>query len=86
MKQFHPIRLFVFLIATIALAKFFEAGRLISAEMTFEHLGFSIFSFFIFSLSLLVLGYWVYVDEKEKNNLNHKFSLYEWFYKHRGQK
>ena len=34
-----------------------------------------------FHFLLFVLGYWVYVDEKEKNNLRVKFSLYEWLYK-----
>ena len=81
MKKFNLIRFIVFAVATIALAKFFEAGRLISSEMTFEHLSLSICSLFSFFFSLLILGYWIYVDEKEKNNLKHKFGLYEWIYK-----
>ena len=86
MKTFHPLRLAVFALATIALARFFEAGRLISSEMSFEHLSLSIFSLLVFIFSLLVMGYWVYIDEKEKNNLKNKFGLYEWFYKMKGQK
>ena len=80
MKKFHLIRLAVFLITTIALAKFFEAGRLIATEQTFAHVPSSIFSLFTFLFSLFILGYWVYVDEKEKNNLKHKFGLYEWIH------
>lgn len=85
MKNFSPIRIFVFVIATVALAKFFEAGRLIADEKTFTHITHSIFSFLIFVFALLVLGYWVYKEEKEKNNIKHTFGLYEWFYKLRGQ-
>ena len=72
----------------VALSKFFETGRLISQEQTFAHLGESILSLVIFTFTLLLLGYWVYVDEKEKNNLRIKFALYEWFYnkKARGNK
>ena len=66
------IRLAVFVISVIALSKFFEAGSL------------SIFSLLIFTLTLLVMGYWIYAEEKEKNNLRIKFGLYEWFYKKKG--
>ena len=76
-------RLLVFIVATVALAKFFEAGRLISTDMTFKYLPLAIFFLFSFFFSLLILGYWVYVDEKEKNNLKHKFGLYEWVYRKR---
>ena len=86
MKTFHSLRLAVFALATIALAKFFEAGRLISSEMTFGYLPHSIIAFLVFIFALLALGYWIYIDEKEKNNLKHKFGLYEWFYKMKGQK
>lgn len=81
MKMLKPIRLLVFFIATIALAKFFEAGRLIANEQSFTHLTHSIISLLFFVLSLFVLGYWVYEDEKKKNNLKIKFGLYEWIYK-----
>ena len=83
MKKFNLVRFIVFIVATISLAKFFEAGRLISSEMTFEHLSFSAVSLLTFTVSLLILGYWIYVDEKEKNNLKHKFGLYEWIYEKR---
>jgi len=81
MKIFYPNRLIVFIIATISLANFFEAGRIISTEKTFSHVPFSVISLLIFVLALLVMGYWVYSEEKEKNNLKIKFGLYEWFYK-----
>lgn len=80
MKSFKPHRLIIFLIATIGLANFFEAGRLISSEMTFMHIGSSIISLFIFVSALFILGFWVYSDEKEKNNLRIKFGMYEWLY------
>lgn len=83
MKMFYPIRLVVFIIATISLANFFEAGRIISAEKTFSHVPLSVASFLIFVLALLLMGYWVYAEEKEKNNLKVKFGLYEWFYERR---
>lgn len=86
MKMFYPIRLVVFIIATISLANFFEAGRIISAEKTFNHIPLSVFSLLIFLLALLVMGYWVYSEEKEKNNLRIKFGLYEWIYKRLGKK
>lgn len=81
MKNFKLHRLIVFLLATIALANFFEAGRLISNEMTFAHVSTSIFSLLLFIFSLFLLGYWIYADEKEKNNLRIKFGIYEWLYK-----
>jgi len=81
MKMLKPVRLLVFFIATIALAKFFEAGRLIANERTFTYLPMSLFSLFAFLFSLFILGYWVYIDEKEKNNLRIKFGPYEWLYR-----
>lgn len=81
MKMLKPIRLLVFFIATIALAKFFEAGRLIANEQTFNHVPLSFFSLLTLVLSFFVLGYWIYEDEKKKNNLRINFSLYEWIYK-----
>ena len=86
MKKFHPIRLVAFIVATVALSKFFEAGRMISSEMTFKHLSNSVFSLLVFIFALLILGYWIYADEKEKNNLKHKFGLFEWFYNFRSRK
>ena len=83
MKKFNPIRLVVFFIAVVALSKFFETGRLIAEERTFVHFGASVFSLIIFAFTLLIMGYWVYAEEKEKNNLNHKFGIYEWFYRKR---
>ena len=80
MKKFHPIRIFIFLVSVISLSKFFEAGRLIACEKTFACVGVSFFSGIVFLLSLVLLSYWVYSDEKEKNNLKTKFKLYEWFY------
>ena len=86
MKKFNLIRFIVFAVVTIALAKFFEGGRLISSEMTFEHLSLSVISLLTFIVSLFILGYWIYVDEKEKNNLKHTFGLYEWLYKRKSQR
>ena len=81
MKKFNPIRLFVFFVAVIALSKFFEAGRLIAETQTFTYIGISIFSLLVFTIVLLVMGYWIYTEEKEKNNLKHEFKLYEWVYR-----
>lgn len=81
MKKINLIRLFVFLVGTFALAKFFEAGRIIAYEKTFTHLGTSIFSLLVFLFTLLIMGYWIYKEEKEKNNLRIKFGLYEWMCK-----
>ena len=83
MKKFNPIRLVVFFIAVVALSKFFEAGRLMAEERTFVHFGASVFSLIIFAFTLLIMGYWVYIEEKEKNNLRNKFGIYEWFYRKR---
>ena len=80
MKKFNLIRLFVFCLSVYSLSIFFESGRLLAYEKTFTHLGTSIFSGFIFVLSLLTIGFWVYSEEKEKNNLKIKFGLYEWLY------
>jgi hypothetical protein len=77
-----PIRLFIFFIATIALAKFFEAGRLIANEQTFAHISMSLFSLLTLAFSFFLLGYWIYEDEKEKNNLRINFKLYEMLYKY----
>ena len=85
MKRISLPRIFVFIVSVIALSKFFEAGRFISSEMNFNHIGTSIFSLLVFTITLLAMGYWVYVEEKEKNNLKHTFGLYEWFYKRKGQ-
>lgn len=81
MKKFKLIRLLVFIIATIALANFFEAGRLISSELTFEHFSTSIGSLFIVLIAIFIMGYWVYEEEKNKNNLRIKFTVYELIYK-----
>ena len=84
MKKFNLIRLLVFGFATIALAKFFEAGRLIAETQTFAHIGMSIFSLLVFTIALLIMGYWIYEEEKGKNNLKHKFGFYEWVNRIRG--
>ena len=79
MKKFQPIRVLVFFLSVFALSKFFEAGRMIAQEQTFSHVGIALFSGLIFITSLLIMGYWVYAEEKEKGNLRVKFGLYEWF-------
>ena len=84
--MFKPHRLIVFLISTIALANFFEAGRVIASEGTFLHVSMSLISGLIVLFTLFILGYWIYEDEKEKGNLKHTFGLYEWMYRLRGQK
>ena len=81
MKNLRPMRLIVFFAATIALAKFFEAGRMIAESQTFLHVPLSVLSFLAFVFLMLLLGYWIYADEKEKGNLRVKFGLYEWAYK-----
>lgn len=81
MKNFKPDRFIVFCLAVYALSVFFEAGRLIAFEKTFEHVSMSIFSFLGCVASLLLLGYWIYEDEKDKNNVRMTFGLYEWMYK-----
>ena len=86
MKKFQPIRMLVFFVSVFALSKFFEAGRIIAEEKAFSHLWLSIFFALVFLFSLLVMGYWIYIEEKEKGNLRIKFSLYEWFYRRRLQK
>ena len=86
MKKFQPIRMLIFFVSVFALSKFFEAGRIIAEEKTFSSIGFSLFSGLVFVLSLLMMGYWVYAEEKEKGNLKHTFGLYEWFYRRRLQK
>ena len=80
MKKINPLRIFVFCVSVYSLSVFFESGRLLAYEKTFTHLGVSIFSGFIFIFSLLTIGFWVYKEEKEKNNLKVKFGLYEWLY------
>ena len=80
LKNIKPFRLIVFFISVFALSEFFEAGRLISSEMTFAHLGISVISALVFLLTLFLMGYWIYVDEKEKDNLKIKFGFYEWLY------
>ena len=81
MKNLKPIRLIIFFAAIIALAKFFEAGRMIAENQTFLHVPLSVLSFLTFILLMLLLGYWIYADEKEKGNLRVTFGLYEWAYK-----
>ena len=79
MKNIKPLRLIVFFVSVFSLSQFFDAGRIIASEKTFAHFSMVIFSGFVFAASLLVMGYWIYTEEKEKNNLNIKFGLYEWF-------
>ena len=86
MKKMNLIRIIIFCISVYSLSVFFEAGRLLAYEKTFVHLGISIFSGLVFVLSLLLIGFWVYEEEKQKNNLRIKFGLYEWFYEKRGEK
>lgn len=80
MKKINLIRIFTFCISVYSLSVFFEAGRLIAYEKTLSHLGISVFSGLVFVTSLLFIGFWVYEEEKQKNNLRIKFGLYEWFY------
>ena len=80
MRNIKPLRILVFLISVVALSRFFEAGRSISSEPTFSHVGLSVLSLLVFISTLFCMGYWVYIEEKEKNNLRVKFGLYEWFY------
>ena len=81
MKMFSPIRLFVFVIAVYALSVFFEAGRLISTAQSFMYIPMSILAVLVLAFSLFIIGYWIYADEKEKNNLAKEFSPYEYIYK-----
>ena len=74
MKKFHLLRLLVVCISVFALSKFFEAGK----EIAYCK---SIVSFLVFAFTVLVMGYWIYKEEKEKNNLRVRFGLYEWFLK-----
>lgn len=80
MKNLKPLRIFVFCASVFALAKFFEAGRLIANEQTFSHVWLSISSLVFLAALFLIMGYWIYTDEKEKGNLRVKFGLYEWMY------
>ena len=80
MKKINLTKILVFCVSVYSLSLFFEAGRLIAYERTLGYLGTSIFSGLVFVLSLLITGYWVYEEEKQKNNLKIKFGLYEWFY------
>lgn len=81
MKKVNLLRFVVFIASVVALSKFFEAGRLIASEKTFAHVPVSIFSLLIFVLTLFLMGYWIYNEEKEKNNLRIKFGPYEWLHK-----
>jgi len=80
MKKFSLIRFLVFIASTVSLAAFFEAGRKMAQSFSFVPLLSSIVSFIIVVLSILALGYWIYAEEKEKNNLRIQFGLYEWIY------
>lgn len=77
-KKINIVRLVVFCVATYALAMFFEAGRMIAADQTFKYIPMSIFSIVLFLCSMFIMGYWVYSEEKEKNNLLKEFGPYEW--------
>ena len=82
MKKYLNIgRILIFSIGVYSLSMFFEAGRLIANEQTFQHITTAIFSLLAFSFCLFVMGYWVYVEERAKNNLRVMFGLYEWIYK-----
>ncbi len=85
MKKFNVARILMFCLCVYSLSVFFEAGRLIAFERTFAYLGMSIASGIVFALSLLFIGYWIYEEEKEKNNLRVKFGLYEWYYSKRSK-
>lgn len=80
MKNIKPLRIVIFFVSVYALSVFFEAGRLISSELNLAHVSTSLLSALVFLLTLFVMGYWVYSEEKQKNNLRIKFGLYEWFY------
>lgn len=84
MKNIQPLRLIVFMISVIALAKFFEAGRVISDEQTFTHIPMSFLSLLVLIISMLAMAYWIYEEEKKNGNLKVEFGLFEWIYKMRG--
>lgn len=71
MKNIKPVRLLIFLFAILALAK----------SQPFFYVPLSVLSFVVFILFMLLLGYWIYADEKDKGNLKRRFGLYEWIYK-----
>lgn len=77
MKFLNPLRLFIFVISVVALANFFEAGRLISSEQNLNHIWMSVLSFLILAFSLFVMGYLIYKDEKKKGTLKVKIKVYE---------
>lgn len=81
MKMFSPIRLFVFGIAVYALSVFFEAGRLMSSSESLSFIPMIIFSVFALLSSLFIMGYWIYIEEKEKNNLANEFAPYEYIHR-----
>lgn len=81
MKKLQPVKLLTFCFSVYALSLFFEAGRVMGNEQTFGALPTSVFSALAFFISLLILGYFIYEDEKNKNNLRVEFGLYEWMYK-----
>ena len=81
MKKFNLIRALIFIVSIFSLSSFFEAGRIIANEQTLSHLWTVVLSGIIFLLSLFIMGYWVYAEEKEKNNLKVNFKLFEWIYK-----
>jgi ammonia channel protein AmtB len=77
-EKINIARIIVFSTATYALAMFFESGRMIAADQTFKYIPMSVFSLFLLALSLFIIGYWIYFEEKEKNNLGKEFGPYEW--------
>ena len=81
MKRINLVRALIFIVSVFSLSYFFESGRVIADEQTFSHLWIAMVAGGIFFISLLVMGYGIYVEEKEKNNLKIKFRLYEWIYK-----
>ncbi len=80
-KNFNLFRFFIFCIATYTLSLFFEAGRLISSSQTLEYIPLSVLSLVMLFGCLFIIGYWIYAEEKEKNNLSKSFAPYEWLYK-----
>ena len=80
-KKFNLPFYIAFIVATIAITKFFTSNHYFKAGE--DLLGYIVIavSLIVLALSSLFMAFEIYSEEKEKNNLRVTWSLFEYLYK-----
>lgn len=70
-----------FIIATIAITEFFTSHKYFTAGDSTKGYMVVAFSLSLFFISLLIMAFQIYSEEKERDNLQVQFAPFEFLYK-----